>query len=159
MPPHCSDADTLFLSRDLSPSARTAMPMMYVPCLLNTLIFSLLLGTYLHLHGTRSHRSEAFRCQQEIISMTTIPSFLTKPHWVTTVSTAPLSPLLSLITQLFDQSHCHCNILMPYLKHKSGRQRSLWRRTRSHYRTFIFFIICLLLRALLLSYCCISTHT
>src|SRR5258708_13227027 len=126
MPPHCSDADTLFLSRDLSPSARTAMPTTYVPCLLNTLIFSLLLGTYLHLHGTRSRRSEAFRCQQEIISTTTIPSFLTKPHWLTTVSTPPLSPLLSLITQLFDQSHCHCNILMPYLNNNNVSQLRLW---------------------------------
>src|SRR5260370_37703584 len=103
------------------------MPTTYVPCLLNTLIFSLLLGTYLHLHGTCSRCSEAFRCQQEIISTTMIPSFLTKPHWVTTVSTALLSPLLSLITQLFDQSHCHCNILMPYLTHKRDRTCSLWR--------------------------------
>src|SRR5260370_16898377 len=124
------------------------MPTTYVPCLLNTLIFSLLLGPYLHLHRTRSRRSEAFRCQQEIISTTTIPLFLTKPHWVTTVSTAPLSPLLSLITQLFDQSHCHCNILMPYLKHKIARHWSLWTTTPSHLLTFIYFILLVLLRAL-----------
>src|SRR5258708_32341456 len=105
------------------------MPTTYIPCLLNMPLSSLLLRTYLHLHRTCSRCSEAFHCQQEIISTTTIPSSLTKPHWVATVSTALLSPLLSLITQLFDQSHCHCNILMPYLKHKSGRQWSLWRRT------------------------------